>query len=180
MRRFRKLMFHPVRPHTRAGRFVISLVFAAFAALLLVLWAPAHADDSQAPAAESPYFFVDSAEHGVDRLPLKATRVDVRIAGMIADVTVTQHFLNEGQRQQARIEFDLAKKEGKTGTLLEQHRPNVFQMSAANILPGDVVAVELRYTELLRPREAVYGFVFPTVVGPRCSAARRARGQPSP
>ncbi len=54
MRTFRRLMFHPVRPHTRAGRFVISLVFAAFAALLLVLWAPAHADDSQAPAAESP------------------------------------------------------------------------------------------------------------------------------
>ncbi len=202
MRRFRRSMFHPVRPHTRTGRFVIGLVFAAFAALLLVLWAPAHANDSQAPAAESPYFFVDSAEPGVDRLPLKATRVDVRIAGMIADVTVTQHYRNEGQRplharyvfpgstraavhglnvrlgerlitaqirerQQARIEFDQAKKEGKTGALLEQHRPNVFQMSVANILPGDEVAVELRYTDLLTPRDAVYGFVFPTVVGPR-------------
>ncbi len=55
MRMFRRLMFHPVRPHTRAGRFVIGLVFAAFAALLLVLWAPAHADDAQAPAAESPW-----------------------------------------------------------------------------------------------------------------------------
>lgn len=51
MRTFRRLAFHPVRPHTRAGRFVISLVFAAFAALLLVLWAPAHADGSQADAS---------------------------------------------------------------------------------------------------------------------------------
>ena len=80
MRKYRSLMFHPVRPHTRAGRFVISLVFAAFAALLLVLWAPAYATDSRAPAAESPDFFFDGAEPGVDRLPLKAKRVDVRIA----------------------------------------------------------------------------------------------------
>ena len=54
------------------------------------------------------------------------------------------------EKQQARIEYETAKKEGKTSALLEQHRPNVFEMNVANILPGDDVAVELRYTELLR------------------------------
>jgi Ca-activated chloride channel family protein len=197
--------FHPLQPLTRAGRVVWCVAIAVFAALLLVVWSPAHADDAEALAPESPYFFVDSTEPGTDRLPLKSTRVDVRISGVIADVTVTQHYRNEGRRpiaaryvfpgstqaavhamtvrlgdrvltarirekQQARIEYENAKKQGKTSALLEQHRPNVFEMNVANILPGDDVAVELRYTELLSPTDAVYGFVFPTVVGPRYNA----------
>ena len=47
-------------------------------------------------------------------------------------------------------------------------------MNVANILPGDDVAVELRYTELLTPTDALYGFVFPTVVGPRYNSPRGA------
>ena len=47
-------------------------------------------------------------------------------------------------------------------------------MNVANILPGDEVAVELRYTELLTPRDALYGFVFPTVVGPRYNSPQGA------
>ena len=47
-------------------------------------------------------------------------------------------------------------------------------MNVANILPGDEVAVELRYTELLTPHDAVYGFVFPTVVGPRYNSPQGA------
>jgi Ca-activated chloride channel family protein len=76
------------------------------------------------------------------------------------------------EKQQARIEYDAAKREGKTSALLEQHRPNVFGMNVANILPGDEVTVELRYTELLVPVDQVYGFVFPTVVGPRYHVPR--------
>jgi Ca-activated chloride channel family protein len=43
-------------------------------------------------------------------------------------------------------------------------------MDVANILPGDRVDVELRYSELLVPEAGVYELVYPTVVGPRyCS-----------
>jgi len=71
------------------------------------------------------------------------------------------------EKQAARIEYEQAKTEGKTAALLEQQRPNVFQMNVANILPGDDVRVELHYTELIVPRDGRYEFVFPTVVGPR-------------
>lgn len=162
------------------------------------------AQDSAAPPtqAASPYFLVRDSEPGLDALPLKSTDVDVKISGVIADVTVVQHYRNEGQRvidaryvfpgstraavhgmnvrlgerlitarirerQQARIEYQAAQQAGKTAALLEQHRPNVFQMNVANILPGDDVRVELRYTELLVPQAGRYQFVFPTVVGPR-------------
>ncbi len=199
----------------RPGRWLwlatVSLATAGFIAMGV---RPAGAQE--APAArlktESPYFFVKSDDPSLDRLPLKGTEVSVKISGVIADVTVTQTYRNEGRRaieakyvfpgstqaavsglnvrladrlitaqirekQQAQIEYDTAKKEGKTAALLEQHLPNVFQMNVANILPGDDVKVELRYTELLVPQSGNYQFVFPTVVGPRYNAPQSQNAQ---
>jgi Ca-activated chloride channel family protein len=73
------------------------------------------------------------------------------------------------ERKQARADYERAKAEGKSASLLEQHRPNVFTMEVSNVLPGDVVKVELRYTELLVPTDGVYELVYPTVVLPRYS-----------
>lgn len=73
------------------------------------------------------------------------------------------------EKEKARKQYDVAKSQGKTASLLEQHRPNVFQMNVANILPGDVIKVEMHYTELLIPTDGVYEFSYPTVVGPRYS-----------
>lgn len=74
---------------------------------------------------------------------------------------------NIREKQQARVEYETAKEEGKTAALLEEHLPNVFQMNVANILPGDHIRVEMHYTELLVPEAGEYQFVFPMVVGPR-------------
>jgi Ca-activated chloride channel family protein len=78
------------------------------------------------------------------------------------------------ERQEARAEYEQAKREGKSASLLEQHRPNVFTMEVSNILPGDTVKVELRYTELLVPTDGVYELVYPTVVLPRYSSQPEA------
>lgn len=150
----------------------------------------------------SPYFMVSGAGKGVDALPLKNTAASVNIAGVIADVVVTQTYVNTGktpleatyvfpastnaavygltmkigkrqitakirEREQARADYEKAKSEGKHASLLEQERPNVFQMNVANIMPGDTIEVALRYTERLTPEEGKYEFVYPTVVGPR-------------
>ncbi|VWX59383.1 Trypsin [Burkholderiales bacterium 8X] len=198
-------MFHLPRLSSRPGArlWLATTCLAAASFVLLVLARPLHAQEAAPRAAtESPYFFVRSDDPALDRLPLKGTEVEVKVTGVIADVTVTQHYRNEGNRpiearyvfpgstraavgglnvrlgdrlvtaqirekQQARIEYDAARDEGKTAALLEQHLPNVFQMNVANILPGDDVKVELRYTELLVPQAGSYRFVFPTVVGPR-------------
>jgi Ca-activated chloride channel homolog len=152
----------------------------------------------------SPYFVVKSDDPSVDQLPLLSTSADVNIAGVIADVKVTQVYKNDGkrpieaiyvfpastraavygmkmtigdrtlvadirQRDQARKDYEAAKQAGKSASLLEQQRPNVFQMNVANIMPGDKIKVELSYTELLVPTDAVYEFAYPTVVGPRYS-----------
>lgn len=152
----------------------------------------------------SPYFFVKSDNPETDQLPLKSTSANVEIAGVIANVKVTQVYKNEGEkaleaiyifpastraavydmkmtigertiqaivmeREQARQDYEKAKQQGKSASLLEQQRPNVFQMNVANIMPGDEIKVELFYTELLVPEKGVYEFVYPTVVGPRYS-----------
>ncbi len=73
------------------------------------------------------------------------------------------------KRETARQQYEQAKQEGKSASLLEQQRPNVFQMNVANIMPGDEIVVEMSYTELLVPTDGMYEFVYPTVVGPRYS-----------
>lgn len=73
------------------------------------------------------------------------------------------------KREDARRQYEEAKKAGQSASLLEQQRPNVFQMNVANIMPGDEIKVELKYTELLVPTDKTYEFVYPTVVGPRYS-----------
>lgn len=71
------------------------------------------------------------------------------------------------KKEEARKLYEAAKAEGKSASLLEQDRPNVFTMNVANILPGDRITVELDYTELLVPEAGVYELVYPAVVGPR-------------
>jgi Ca-activated chloride channel homolog len=157
----------------------------------------------------SPYFFVESGPEGQENFPLKSTAVRAVITGVIADVTVTQSYANQGtgpinaryifpastraavhgmrmtvgeevieaqikERQEAKQVFDEAKAAGRSASLLEQERPNVFSMQVANIMPGEHVAIELHYSELLVPEEGVYRFVYPTVVGPRYSTIPEA------
>ena len=193
---------------TRGTVFVL-----AVCALLAPLEAAAQADRVPADKTLSPYFFVEGSDPSIDRLPLKDTRVDVAIAGVIADVTVRQVYENGGtrpiharyifpastraavygmtmtvgdvrtvarirERKQAAREFEAAKRDGKSASLLEQSRPNVFSMKVANVLPGDTISVELKYTELLVPTDGVYEFVYPTVVGPRYSEQRESQASP--
>ena len=189
--------------------------YSLLAGLVLLSSLARAQDGNDAPAkAESPYFFVQGAQPGVDALPLKSTDVQVNISGVIADVVVTQRYKNEGavpieakylfpgstraavngmnvrvgdrlitaqirEKRQAQVEYNAAKAEGKTAALLEQHRPNVFQMNVANILPGDDVQVELRYNELLVPTDGQYQFVYPTVVGPRYASSHEPPRSPA-
>ena len=56
------------------------------------------ATDANPDKTLSPYFFVENGDPSVDHLPLKETKADIHIAGVIADVLVTQVYRNEGNR----------------------------------------------------------------------------------
>jgi Ca-activated chloride channel homolog len=114
---------------------------------------------------EAKYVFPGSTQAAVHAMT-------VRLGERVLNATIRE-------KQRAKLEYEAAKKEGKTAALLDQHRPNVFQMNVANILPGDEVIVELRYTELLLPTDGRYRFVYPTVVGPRYHVAKSEGGSSS-
>jgi len=193
----------------RCGALISPLIISL---LLLVAARPLSSGPERPPGSDktlSPYFLVKTDDSEKDLLPLKATRADVKIAGVVAAVKITQVYQNQGkkplealyvfpastraavhamrmtvgprvveakimERQKARETYEQAKQAGKTTSLLEQQRPNVFQMNLANILPGEEVKVELDYLELLEPEDQVYEFAFPTVVGPRYSNLKAA------
>lgn len=94
-----------------------------------------------------------------------STRAAVRSMKMTVGARVIEAQIRE--RGAARREYQQARAQGRTASLLEQQRPNIFQMNVANILPGDEIRVELCYVELLVPDKHVYEFVYPTTVGPR-------------
>jgi len=135
-------------------------------------------------------------------VPLKHTRVDIRVVGLYADVEVEQTFQNPyrkkieatylfplptrsaisgyeirtggrviagelRRREEAVQRYVAALRDGRVAALLTQERPNLFTQSVANLEPGAVVAVKLRYVEPLAPRDGGYELAFPLVAGPR-------------
>jgi len=186
------------------ARTVFYVALATLLAAGLFVTVPAYASRATPGPDRSlaPHFVVEGDQSVVDGLPMKSTRADVQVAGVIARVRVTQTYKNEGKkpieakyvfpgstraavfgmtmhvgtrkikakiekREAARRIYEQAKQQGKTASLLEQQRPNVFEMNVANILPGDEIRVILDYTEALVPDGGTYEFVYPAVVGPR-------------
>ncbi len=94
-----------------------------------------------------------------------STKVSVHGMTMTIDDQVISAQIQE--KEEAKETFETAKSEGKSASLLEEQRPNVFTMDVANIMPGDEVRIKLHYTELIGSTDGTYQFVFPTVTGPR-------------
>ena len=76
---------------------------APFVLFIFTVWIGTTATSYGQPMEEtnrtlSPYFFVKSDDPSVDQLPLKSTSAEVNVAGVIADVMVTQVYKNEGRK----------------------------------------------------------------------------------
>src|ERR1044072_5734601 len=77
----------------------IKLKFRCFCLLLVALALVSASASAQTKDDKtlSPYFVVQG-DPNVDHLPLKDTRVEISVAGVIADVNVAQTYRNEGSR----------------------------------------------------------------------------------
>ncbi len=111
--------------------------------------------------------YVNEGENPIEAIYVFPGSTNAAVHGMTMQLGERRIEAKINEKGKAREAYEQAKSAGKTASLLEQHRPNVFQMNVANIMPGDSLKVELRYTELLVPTDGVYSFVYPTVVGPR-------------
>jgi Ca-activated chloride channel family protein len=71
------------------------------------------------------------------------------------------------RKAEAKAIYQAAQQQGKTASLLEQQRTNIFTQSVANVEPGQTIEVTLEYTDILAFSNGKYSLVFPTRVGPR-------------
>ena len=75
------------------------------------------------------------------------------------------------ERQQARIIYEQAKRDGQKAALTEQERPNIFTNSVANIGPGETVLVQIEYQEPVHQTGKIFSVRVPMVVAPRYNPA---------
>jgi len=71
------------------------------------------------------------------------------------------------ERKAAKKLYAKARRDGRRAALIEQHRPNIFTNTVANIGPKDSVMVELSYQQTLRYDQGRFRLRFPMVVAPR-------------
>ncbi len=113
------------------------------------------------------------------KTPVEATYIfpaSTRAAVYGMTMTVKDRVINAvvKEKQQARQVYQQAVSSGHTASLLEQLKPNVFQMSVGNIGSNDSVVVVLHYSEAIAYAEGEYEFVYPAVVGPRYASSVNA------
>lgn len=70
-------------------------------------------------------------------------------------------------KEEARKTYEIARQQGRTASLLDQERANIFTQSVANIPPKGTVKIEIEYVEYLPYENGSYTFAFPMVVAPR-------------
>jgi Ca-activated chloride channel family protein len=71
------------------------------------------------------------------------------------------------EREQARATYEAAREAGVRAGLVEQHRPNLFTNSVANIGPGETVLIQIAFQEPVRIAEGEFSVRVPLVVGPK-------------
>ncbi|WP_157533341.1 marine proteobacterial sortase target protein [Microbulbifer variabilis] len=71
------------------------------------------------------------------------------------------------ERKQAAKIYKAARAAGKRAALLEQQRPNLFTNKVANIAPGEVVQVNIRYIQPVTYDGGTFSLRMPTTLTPR-------------
>ena len=79
----------------------------------------------------------------------------------------------------AEKKYAHAQKAGKQAALVRQQRANMFVTNVANIGPGEQVAIELEYQEIINYRSGTFTIRFPTTITPRYHAINGTLEQPS-
>lgn len=99
-------------------------------------------------------------------LPERAAvhRLEMRI-GERRIVSVVQ------EREEARRTYDQGRREGRKAALLEQERPNLFSVAAANINPDESVQIDLEYLQELSYADGEFSLAVPLTFTPRFSPA---------
>lgn len=112
------------------------------------------------------YFFnhTDQWQEGVYTHPLPQ---DASVDKLVMIVGEKRILGFVAQKDKARKIYETAKNEGKASGLVEQHRPNLFRTSVANIPPQSLVAIEIAYQHGIKIDGREFSMRLPLAVTPR-------------
>lgn len=87
------------------------------------------------------------------------------------------------EREQAKKEYEAAKKEGKQAALTTRESPDVFTLHLAGLQPDQEITVETSYVQLAKPQGQDWSLRIPLTTAPRFVRddelnSRHAQGQP--
>ena len=71
------------------------------------------------------------------------------------------------EKAEARKVFEKAKRAGKKAGLLEQHRPNLFSVSLANIAPHESIIAKITFVDKVNYKDETFSLRLPTTLTPR-------------
>ncbi len=106
----------------------------------------------------------DSWQEGIYRYPLPDNAAVDSLTMMIGEKRIIG-FVHE--KEEAIKIYNAAKKEGKAAGLVEQHRPNIFKNSVANIPPQTIIAIEIQYQYPVDLDDYVFSMRMPMAITPR-------------
>lgn len=95
-------------------------------------------------------------------LPEKAT-----VYGLTMTVGERQIVGRIEPKAKARETYERAKSAGQHAATVEQQRPNLFTSRVANIPPGEIIRVEIRFEQPVRYRDGEFELRLPTTLTPR-------------
>ncbi|GJM11122.1 MAG: marine proteobacterial sortase target protein [Lysobacteraceae bacterium] len=71
------------------------------------------------------------------------------------------------EKQQAERIYSRAREEGRSASLMKQHRANLFTTRTANIPPGEHIDVEFQYLDTVSYSDGLFSLRYPLAVTPR-------------
>ena len=71
------------------------------------------------------------------------------------------------EKENAEKTYEKAKKNGNKASLVSSSRANIFKTKVANIAPGELIIIEIRYHDILTLKNDIYSLRIPTVINHR-------------
>jgi len=101
---------------------------------------------------------------GTYRFPLPASAAVDGLRMQVGDRTIEGEIR---EREEARRTWEAARDSGRRALLVEQHRPDVFHASVANVGPGAEIEVEIDFQWALDLEDDGFALRLPWIVAPR-------------
>ena len=96
--------------------------------------------------------------------PMPDKAVISQFSARVGDRTITGEIREKGEAFKI---YDEALRKGDSAFLLEQFRPNIFQVSLGRILPGEEVRIKIAYLGTISYQDGEFRISIPTLVAPR-------------